>query len=198
MILYDNLDDVKAKLIGTYVYYKGEVAYVKDAKGTAKGYSIAIQEYEQPKLKWIMLDDPEFNYTRYNLGYVNYGSDVAWWCRIPAKQYQQGLRPNQMKCVTGDKNLDFMPQIQFSGPTVRMLKDDYPSLDQVVEPLRIGYVRSMAFHRNFAVSWDRIHEDFLLEYKGRIIGHMKDESQVKLLGEFDYLKESVNEVLQHG
>lgn len=196
--MYDNIDDVKAKLVGTFVYYNGEVHIVKDATLMANGESFQLMlSPKGGKMIWVPLSDPALNYTHYNLGYANYGEYAAWWCRMPAKQYQQGLKANQLRYYWTHKDVvyDFNPIFNFSEYNIKMLRGEYPKFDDICPLISSGKVRSAAFHKDFALRWDRIHEDYILDYKGRSVGHVVDKNQFKLMDEFQYLAETIKEVV---
>lgn len=195
MLLYDNLEDVKGKLLSTYVMFKGTTAYVKDVK--TKGgnkYILYLQRSGTNEVVPVQLNDPDLNYTRYNLGYANYHGCAVWWTRQPIKQWQQGLKQGQLKWYCSKANMDFNPSIGFNLATFSMLENNYPKLPTVLDLVK-GTENSMAFHRDFAVSWDKMHSDFILAHKGRDVAHFKNLEEIELLDEFSYLFESIKEAV---
>ena len=196
MILYDNFDDARVKLHGTYVMYDGRAAYVKDVKPLGKIFVCHLVFINDPKTKVVQLDDPLFNYMCLQLGYVNYNNNAGWWCRVPQKQYQQGLNYKQCKVFYSDKNdYDFSPQLGWTESTAAMLENRYPDIQKVMNQLAAGQRRGAAFHRNFALMWDNIHQDFLIDYKGKSIGHLTKTKEFKLLDQYEHLTEAVKEAI---
>lgn len=197
MLTYDNIDDTKTKLLGTYLYFQGKVAYVKDVKHSLKSYLLHLHTQDpNGKMKNVELTSPELNYTHYNLGYANYKDETVWWCKVPLKQYQQGLRNQQLKYIrSGPPNYDLMPNIDMTAPTINMLENNYPSLELICDGLRMSSYKSRAFHKDFGLSWDPVHKDFILQCKGRNVGHFKDKNDIQFMNEFEFLNEIVKEVI---
>ena len=199
---FDNIDDVQSKFHQTICYYENKVVLVKGANLRADNFGnplmtkfdLVIAHY-QAKNKTIGLEDPKFNYTEYNLGYANSGLYSIWWYRKPVKQYKQGLRPEQMGFSASIEIYDKIDPFGFHKSCVDMLENNYPDLNAIEKPLRDTAVNTIAFHKDFALSFDRIHEDFILEYKGNKIGAStnKSLSEFRLLSEYKHLAEALQE-----
>ena len=198
---YDNIEDVKTKLLGTFVYYDGVPVLIKDIQ-----HGVVPGTFELMFAKSILggrghdtklLTDPGFNFTRFNLGYANHNSGAYWWYRVPGKQYQQGLKANQMnyKCTMSHAG-GGMIIFKSGSPVDSMLRNDYPDFDLAHKSAVNGADEGLtvAFHKDFAVSWDKIHKDLILEYKGKLIGHMPG-NEIKLIDEFEHLYESCKEAV---
>ncbi len=192
---YDNYEDVKGKLHGTYCLYKGRAVLIKaiiqesDVKYIAHGSTLF-----NGRVVAFDINDPDFNCSNYNIGYVNNTKTGAWFYRVPLKQYHQGLRSTQVRMKYSD--------IQFSNTIFNanrgvcaMLENSYPSIKSAAESLQIGDAAIVAFHKNFAMTYDQIHKDFLLEYKGGRVGFTKDLKNMQLMEEREYLSESLKEAI---
>lgn len=195
---YDNYEDAKAKLAGTYCMYRGKAVVVKVVAGNGENlgtqFKVLCNDMStgKPLDYYIDIDDPEFDAVNFNLGYVNYGKATSWFYRIPTKQWQQGLKPTQMgsKCSNRDwYGYDFKGGKQIA----QMLQNEYPKFQEATVILKTGSALVMAFHRNFAVSMDTIHDDFIIEYKGENIGFTHDLETFKLMSEFEHLHEALKE-----
>jgi hypothetical protein len=195
MVVYDNLDDAKAKLVSTFVTYEGKAAFVKDVKKVLTNYFAVLSFSDRDSLKSVSLDDPKFNYMTFNIGYQNCSSAAIWWCRIPVKQWQQGLKHSQCKYYVSQTPDDFMPQLGWNKYTIDMLEDNYPKFETVQSALLNGKCRSRAFHRDFALIWNPIHKDFIVDYKGKSVGHLSSRKDVALMEDFEHLHETLKEVL---
>lgn len=199
MILYDNFEDVRAKLLNTMCYYKGKAIFIKDIQHDAEDPNDFILVYvtvDNRNRKHVKLSDPGLNYLNFNLGYVTYnGVGAVWWYRIPQRQYRQGLKRDQLGIVSpnarGLQGLEF----NFDRNVVNMLENKYPKFGEVAEQVRDFNDRSVAFHRDFATSWDRIHRDYIIEYKGRPIGSATDTQNFKLIDEYQHLTEAFKEAV---
>ncbi len=195
MIPYDNLEDVKVKLYQTMCYYDGNAVLVKQVQEVEpKTFLIDIYNVGSRAKRQVFLNDKLFNYMEFNLGYCNYDHESLWWYRYPNRQYRQGLKNDQMGSVTPRGNyhgIDFT----FCNPVVSMLENKYPKLDELEKPLRDGNLIVRAFHKDFAATWDNVHQDFVIEYKGAQVGSMTPKRDVKFLSEFNHLNEVFREVV---
>jgi hypothetical protein len=197
--LFDNLDDVNSKFSGTICYYDKKPIYVKQAipDPVNNGEFILYVQTSAGRNKQIKLTDPLFNYKHFNIGYANTGSYAAWFYRRPTKQYRQGLKKDQlyykMSIAHG------MPEESFnlSKSFIAMLENVYPKLEDCRELLMNHTKVVVAFHKDFALSWDHIHDDFFIEYRGKKIGTSVGHNLMKynLLAEAKHLEEALQEAL---
>lgn len=195
MLLYDNLEDVRSKLLGTYVYYEGKAVLVKDIGEVTPGtYMLTIVPPNGRSRKNCLLDDPNLNYMRYNLGYSNHGHSAAWWYRMPLKQYRQGLKNEQMRLYASKDEYLHRVEFGFNKPITDMLEGVYPKFEEIEKPLKDKNAEVIAFHKDFAASWDAIHRDMVLEYKGKSIGCFK-KNDFELMEEFQHLTEALKEAV---
>lgn len=196
---YDNYEDAKNKLGQTFCLYKGKAFTVSGV------YPVDGAKIEDPKfyvqgkhmrgrasLGGILLEDPDFNCSDYNIGYINQHGVAAWFYRVPMKQYKQGLRHDQVgiRCSNpGFHGIEFK-----HGPYLgQMLENDYPDFKKAAQLLLDGECALIAFNRNFAMSRDNIHKDFILEYKGGQIGFSPNLEDFKLMPEHEHLLEALKE-----
>jgi len=197
---YDNLEDTKTKLLGTYCYYADKAFTVKTVNTAVPNadngdYVISGQLMFNGRGVEFKIDDPKFNCTHYNLGYVNFSPSSHWYYRIPAKQYKQGLRYDQVGCKVTKSEYYGGPNFKPSKPLALMLENNYPTLPEALKSVKDKERVVTAFHKNFAVSYDEVHNDFVIEYKGNYIGHTHDFREIKLMREYDHLIESLREVI---
>lgn len=197
--LFDNLDDVCSKFVGTVVYYNGKPVNVKSANVSPdkKGEFQLLITSTGAKAMFINLTDPALNYRDYNIGYANVGTNAPWWYRLPQKQYAQGLKRQQLGCKFSNEMAGLDENFNFSGPYIKMLENVYPSIGDCAARLHSGNIIVSAFHRDFAMSWDKIHEDHILEYRGTRIGTLTGPKLTngKLIPEFAHLKETIQEAM---
>jgi hypothetical protein len=194
---FDNLDDVISKFTGTVCMYDDKAAIVKSAHLSPEDqsqYVLIVQTSVAARGKTIKLLDPAFKYTNFNLGYANNGPYASWWYRRPAKQYRQGLKADQMYCRISDRNME-SGHFNFNGPFIRMLENTYPTLESAHAAIKDQVSTVCAFNKDFAVSWDSMHEDFIVEYRGTKIGVSQNLKEFKLREEHRYLTEALMEVI---
>lgn len=205
-LLYDNIDDVQSKLAGTIIYYGKQPVVVKQIQYDEDDPNPVINHkftlfcsktltsrsgYTEAKL-----DDPLLNYKQFNLGYANYEHGTVWWYRTPAKQYRQGLKADQLKYKVGDGMTDFGYGFHPSKQIEAMLMNQYPDMETIHKAIIDEPGRAMAMHKDFAVRWDRIHRDMIIDYKGRSIGCAdKNFNDIRLVDEHAHLIETMKEVL---
>lgn len=200
MLLYDNLEDCQGKLLNTICYHKGRAVFVKEVgynedQDAKSPYRIALKSMHERHFIWTTIADPEFSFRDFNLGYSNHGGTAAWWYRVPLKQYRQGLRSDQMKHVYSDPHMHGYAKWDYTRPVVEMLENTYPKIENCAKPLKEGDVSIIAFHKDFALGFDRLHNDFLVEHKGKVVGQTSSLKTVTLLSEFKYLQEAVQEAV---
>lgn len=196
---YDNLEDAKSKLINTFALFQGKSFTIKNlwnAEGTKpednKFVVNGTHLCSRTAVGEISIDDPEFNCAHYNIGYVNQSGIAVWFFRVPMKQYKQGLNYQQVQMRTTNAAFAGV-EFKHSASIGKMLENDYPTFKKASDWLSSGDAHVMAFNRNFAVSRDKIHKDFLLEYKGQQIGFTEDLKHFKLLEEHTHLLEALKE-----
>lgn len=203
MLLYDNLDDVKSKLLQTIIYHKGQTVYVKSVEGeldpvtgvTYINYILKVQGLDKKGLVTVKLDDPDLNYMNFKLGYANLHGVAVYWFRKPVKQYKQGLRADQVQQRTSNPNQFVAAEFQLNHQIAAMLEGKYPSIEHVREAVKLQNAGTVAFHPNFAVGYDDVHNDFILEYKANKIGHTPDFKNIQIIDKFAFVRESLMEAI---
>lgn len=201
MLLYDNADDVKAKLAGTLCYHGGKACLVREAmpdfdhEQQKEIYLLRLQFLNSRHYKTVKLDDPDFNYMRFNLGYSNHGHSAVWWYRIPIKQYHQGLRHNQLKKRLTNPAYAGHVEFGLNLPICNMMEAVYPDFEQCVKDLKDGDANVSAFHQDFAASWDKVHKDLIIEYKGVQVGSLISRDNFNLMDEYKHLTEALKEAV---
>ncbi|OYV41138.1 MAG: hypothetical protein B7Z80_02680 [Rhodospirillales bacterium 20-64-7] len=198
MLQYDNIDDAQIKLLKTICLYDKKPVHVlgvdmADIHGKLP-YKLTLK---LPTGDYIncLLDDPKFSFRDYNLGYANQGAAPYWWFRRPLKQYRQGLRGDQMESRFSNPNLYGGARFEYSRGIIAMLENQYPHYEKCARPLVDGEAYGLAFHKDFALSYDRLHKDFIIEYRGKVIGQTKNFKDFTVLDEFKHLQEPLTEAL---
>jgi hypothetical protein len=199
MAKFDNLDDVQNKFAGTICYYDGQPVAVKSAhlyEADPTKYSVAVCPVGG-RYKYVLLDDPAFRYRDYNIGYANSGLGTGWWYRKPVKQFHQGLRFNQMGVLVSPGQFVEVAHFQFSKSISLMLANEYPSLEKCKAFLMENPGGTIAFHKDFALSRDEIHDDYILEFRTKKIGGSLNHSltEFKLIDNAKHLRETLQEAV---
>lgn len=81
------VDDARMKLDSTICSYKGKPYWV-----TVRDFDeVSISPLDHGRAKRIQISDDDFSYAALPLGYMNYGHDVYYLSRLPARQNKAGL-----------------------------------------------------------------------------------------------------------
>lgn len=215
MLIYDNLEDAQAKLVGTMVYYKSKAVVVKHVYNAKEAFNAGLFDpnYNEGKVPkdgefavvtagtggrskmTFLLSDPHFNYLDFQLGYANHQGIAVYWYRQPIKQWRQGLKEGQVGYNVSNKGYRGAIGFEFGKPIGDMMEGVYPKFNDAVGTVKTGEREITAFHPQFAVSWDKVHEDVILEYKGRPIGHGTTIHNFKLMEDCEHLAEALKEAV---
>lgn len=195
---FDMLEEVAQKFTGTVVLYEKKASLVKGITGNPTKpdhYALQVMRAHEKTLKVVNLDDPDLDYKNYQIGYCNGGNYTSWWYRKPHKQWSQGLKSNQMGWRISANGGHAHDNFGFNKPFINMLEGVYPNIETVKKLLIDQQAMAVAFHKDFALSFDDIHDDFVLEYHGTKIGASIDRElkQFKIMPEARYLIEALQE-----
>jgi hypothetical protein len=203
---YDNIVDARTKLQGTMVYYHGKAALCRavDIKVDPNNsdnlvMSCRLQMLENGQSRTCLITDPGLKYMEFNIGYINSYQYATWFCRMPYKQYRQGLRNDQVEFrdESGQfRRQDIVQQhiLSTNRDTAMMLENNYPTLEEAQEMLKSGEFIKVAFHRDFALFRDKLRGDYVLEHKGIPIAFADLNNIFKCSPEYKYLRESMQEI----
>ncbi len=195
---FDILEDVSTKFAGTVVLYDKKAHAVKTSTADPDNpgqFMLVIAPYNVRSFRNVNLADPALDYKNYQIGYCNGGNYATWWYRKPHKQWSQGLKSNQMGWRVSLPNAGPHDNFGFSKPFINMLEGVYPHIEAVKKALIDKEVMALAFHKDFALSYDGIHDDFIIEYHGTKIGVSlgHEMKQFKIMPEFRHLIEALQE-----
>lgn len=191
---FDNLNDVNSKFINTICYHNNEPVFVKAAfhgDDDPTQFILSVAKYGEES-KIVEVHDPAFRYRDYNLGYCNHGT-ATWWYRRPSRQYQQGLKPEQVRFYTETGYGQPKSNFGFIKPYIQMLSNNYMSLEEAKKFTRDGKMMVAAWHRDFAVMWNAADSMYYIEYRGSRIGALTIAGKPILTPEAQYLQEALQE-----
>lgn len=198
---FDNLNDAQSKIMGCFAYYDGKAITVKnvweDVDKAHKNliyYASGIPLIGRAAFPAIEIEDPKFNCSDFNIGYANAHGVCVWFFRNPVKQYSQGLKYNQISAKCTNQQAAGI-EFKHGKPIGEMLEGIYPDFKKAAKFLNAGEAQMMAFNKNFAMSRDKVHKDFILEYKGQHIGFTADLKSFNLLEQHEHLLEALKEAV---
>lgn len=194
-IKFDTLDDARAKLLGTFCYYKGKAVYVKALDPAGDDWSMLVYDVggTAGSRQQVLVSDKDFQASEFRIGYANFSNAAVFYYRIPARQYRQGLKAEQVGVSMSNPN--WRHEIQFSSnrSIKDMMEGNYPTLEDAKKRITDELTEVMAFHKDFAISRNRIHNDFIVEYKGTQVGHTTGKNDFTLMPQFAHLSEALKE-----
>lgn len=197
MLIYDNLKDAHDKLYGTICMYDGKAAMVREVNSVnlddKPPFTVTLKVHDVRNSVVCGLDDPRFSFRNYNIGYANQGPCSVWWYRKPIKQYQQGLKSSQLSHVYSKPEFYGHARWDYCKSISDMLEGKYPTKDEVAERLRAGDSLVIGFHRDMAASWDALHRDFIIEYRGKTVGQTSNFKDIFILDDYKHLTEAIRE-----
>lgn len=201
MANFDIIEDVMQKFNGTVIMYDKKAVLVKaisfdpEKPGQMDQFCLQTVSPNARSIKNINLNDPALDYKNFQIGYANGGAYASWWYRRPHKQWSQGLSHKQMGWRVAIQGGQAHDGFSYQKPFINMLEGIYPSIETIKKTLIDHEVVSRAFHRDFALSYDDIHDDFVLEYHGSRIGSSLDRElkQFRIVPEARHLIEALQE-----
>ena len=84
--MYDCIRDVKFRLEGTLVEYKGKLRYVNSCSKVRRMFCLELGD------DLVRLDSRHLKITDIRTGYMNIGGHLVYLRRSPTRAYRQGLR----------------------------------------------------------------------------------------------------------
>lgn len=197
---YHALNEVKDRYINTIIWYGDAPVYVH-----GMGFNdLWVSFVGEPKNKncYIPVDNETLSDGPFRLGYVNKLMQVtcddegdaetvyttSYVTRVPARQWKQGLCASNLKFSPALANFTTL----CGNPMFRdMLQGKYPTFTQAKKLLK-GNIQSVAFARQLCLSKDAC-EQYHIGYRGKNVAVSDDGVSFKLLKNYLYLREFLNE-----
>lgn len=203
-MLYENVEEVNHRLANTIVMYDGEPMLVTQGSQRVGGpVSVVLRRLKnrpEGKNEFVVpLDDPALNYRTFALGYINFTAtgEALYVTRNAARRTKQGLDDNnvvvQHSSEVGRVNLSTLRS--YSDSFFDFMAGRYPTFGEARERFKktSGNLQSVAFHRNFALHYDRRLGLDTLFFKGRKVGYCGNDNKLVLGPDYQYLRELVHE-----
>lgn len=189
MILYDDVEYAKQKLIHTVVRVDNEPVMVMDMGG---GH-VLIQYLKDGTEKTVLYSTLDI--TPVPLGYMNTPTKTVFICRRPMRQdWRQGLRSQNLVDLTGRSvewdNVSLHNTIVGRYPTLEQAIDYFQENKDTRNPFAVQKTKDKtAFSREFA-----LRSNGNIEYKGLFnVGKIRNGRPV-LEDEFLWLSETLEQV----
>jgi len=202
-MLYETSGEAQTRLCHTFFLYKenpvycnGVVTDMNDDKTILLNLTFFPSGKETALIK---LTDPDLKYRGLRLGYVNLPSGATYVTRYPTRKYKQGLNGDNIKCTEPAEGKAPKPKFQDFCKSVAFqdtLLGRYPTIAQAAERLRAQGDQkpaSVAFHRWFALIPDNLRGDFMLEYRGRVVGFGDLKYEFTCASEYSYLEDIIKQ-----
>lgn len=136
----------------------------------------------------------ELDLTPIPLGYWNSASGSAsYLSRLPVRNWKQGLMANQIVMQT----LNPIRGLNIDGEDfIKCLCNKYPSFAQTVEYLVCEPLKTLAFHKVFAMTQFSKKGNSTLLYKGEAVGNFSLDQRIPdLAPKYQFLQETLEEAL---
>lgn len=186
---YNNRTDARLRLNQTVCLFKGLPYYIqvderfvevindREVQSETKVYGYRLPN-KSSTLEVIDYTDDEFTTNNIELGYLQGETNAQYFYRIPDRSQKQGLNTNGV-ATNGKHSFS-----QFGGfsakKIVPMFTGNHPSLEEATKMLKEDPgLKSVCFHRCFALGRENSQRLLSLMYKGKVIA-----SQMKINGPY--------------
>lgn len=184
MKLYQDLAYSQNRLLGTIVRAKDVPVMVREI--TEEKYICT----DLTKNTNMVCPHEDIDLTPVPLGYVNYGGVASYLARVPKRRdWKQGLRKENTITIGNGYGLGKINLKELAKTII----GKYPTFKQILKTLSKNEdkkVKSLAFSREFAVD-----KDFTLWYRGEYAVGTVEDGEPKLLPEFDWVRDTLVEVM---
>lgn len=195
---YETAAEANTRLTGTIFLFKENVVYCNECSHNDKGDVVLnLTFFPSGQHSITHIGDPDLRYRGLQLGYLNTARGCSYVTRIPTRRYKQGFCSENVRfSMVGDEGAyprwgDIYKSPEFQD----VLLGRYPSIEQAAERLTASGDKkpvSVAFDRRFGLRWDAFRKDFLLEYRGRVVG-FGDARSFRCAEDHEYLREVIQE-----
>ena len=175
---FDNDHDVGMRLRKSVIRVGRLPVWVERIEGIPGEWELHVVPLDGGLPFCVMLEENDVDLTPVPLGYVNLGDRVAYVQRIPARKYKQGLN-----------NENFWGDVDLRGNDLaNCILGKYPTYAKAIETV-IRMQCDVAFSRHWAVA----HQGHRIMYRGRDVGHYKEDGKVELSPGNEHLIECLQE-----
>lgn len=188
---YQEIDYAYSRLDKTFILHNNSLNMVYEWDGSPK---LTLRKKDGKTTKVTI---EELDLTPAPLGYVNFSDTCCFTTRMPMRRdWKQGLRPNNLRRINYRED-DLEERFEVRNlHDIYTLEDtvlnNYPSYRKCVDNVEETH-RASAFSRCFA-----INELGKVIYKSQLrVGYVEDEKSIKLIQDYNYLKELLQESLIH-
>ena len=181
----DQFQHAADKLLGSYVWVKGEPAYIRDIDIISGSLSyFKLKHLTVGRETAFSADLKDVNTSPFKLGYVNYTNydKSIFTYRTPSRYYKQGLRRDTVKCLKG-----FRPDFNNVG-FYNTVMGIYPTLEQSLKSLKDGPVYKIGLSRHFCLDTVSLSDPYKLLYKDKDVGEFSDKKGFVLNEDFSFLE----------
>jgi len=190
--MYEDIsyDDLNILLSKSVILYADKPVYVSDINYDKV---LDLKFFSREKGKSVPLNDPLLNFTPVKLGMCNHGGAAFYLCRVPARQWCQGLSEKTLRITDFSQSNKGVAKAEIAKLKAKGLAScilgEYETLEKTIDVLqREENVVSMAFSREFALD-----KEMNLYFKQDKVGmYDVDANRPIYLSSKKYLKELLN------
>lgn len=184
-------------LVGTVVRVKGKPAYVMQVDYKDDDEEDLLVSYEllpgPSKMQYIEIDDPDFDMTPVDLGYLSINNKpkhyTGWCARYPARKWKIGLCPQNLLVtqLPGYRHAWDKNALILSEELRRTIMNEYPDCKKAISWSK-EIKQPVAFSKRFAVDEKSLFHSFHQVPVGIVDGW-----SVELNEDMEFLKEALEE-----
>ena len=192
VIKYHDADHARGRLVGTLVRFAGEPVVVREVERNEGSFTLQAKRISDGQYVTARIED--FDLSPVPLGYIQVDDEAVYAERCPQRRWKQGLTLDNMLNLRNGlgRTREGCPELGYK-PLRDTILNVYSSLQEAVEGVIKGTVKSKPFSRRFSVG---INGDNILAlyYRGRETGFV-DKGEIFLNKEQHYLVEELLEAL---
>jgi len=182
MFRYDDYSDAEQQLNYTVVMSEEGPVYLR----FEDDWDYEVYELQNGDVNNMDIREAGLTFEPLELGYINYHGTLMWLYRTPKRMWKAGLNEDNVTAKGGWVDGAVFKSLGLYNT----LMDIYPSMKDAYVESQINN-RNVAFHRDFAFLFTY---PIAVAYKGDKIGEVTEAGNLKILEEFDYLKEQLEEL----
>lgn len=152
---YDTAEDVRSRINNTVAFYKKRPVFIQhgnNALGEDRKLTVNLDDLiSGERTREVHSSDEDLDVQAKPLGYVNLDGRVLYAMRAPIRKGIQCLHATNLYMYDLDGQITMSSGEHKTIPFGKMLMNDYPSLNDALTEIELGYVQKMAFGRKLAL-----------------------------------------------
>lgn len=211
--MYDTVEEIKQKLIGSVVLFDGHPVLLKDAEKKKSSinlffYRLPISRTKTVEAEIVDVSDPKWDFRNFGqkLGYISIKNPVSdkfeslFITRVPVRHSRQGL-DDKTTLITpcpeeGSYRFSWTDIVYNDTSTItNTVKNQFPGVESAFQILtKNKEFHSIPIHRKITFLYDQVCPPYLI-YRSDKIGYSEDGKLFKLARHKEYLREELTDMI---